>query len=85
MEPWQHFVALDEDYAKQVDLPHAQRWPWDDSKGTYILSAAHELHCVVSSRPYQLDNVLICCSAYFERPLMRRTTMLRIKRGHMSI
>lgn len=28
MEPWQHFVALDEEYTKQVDLPHAQRWPW---------------------------------------------------------
>ncbi|PSR82550.1 hypothetical protein BD289DRAFT_12716 [Coniella lustricola] len=46
MEPWQSFVALDEDYVIDVDLPHAQRWPWDKTKGTYILTAAHELHCV---------------------------------------
>ncbi|KAF3767960.1 hypothetical protein M406DRAFT_321792 [Cryphonectria parasitica EP155] len=46
LEPWTHFVALDEDYTIDLDLPHAQRWPWDLNKGVYILTAAHELHCV---------------------------------------
>ncbi|KAI0391213.1 hypothetical protein F5Y17DRAFT_441631 [Xylariaceae sp. FL0594] len=46
VEPWNGFVALDEDYAMGVGLPHSQRWPWDLSKGVYILSSSHELHCV---------------------------------------
>lgn len=46
LEPWNNFVALDEDYTIAVGLPHSQRWPWDSSKGTYIITSAHELHCV---------------------------------------
>lgn len=48
LEPWNNFVALDEDYTIEMGLPHSQRWPWDHSKGAYILTSAHELHCVVS-------------------------------------
>lgn len=47
LEPWSLFVALDEEYAISQDLPHSQRWPWDVSKGVYIPTVAHELHCVV--------------------------------------
>ena len=49
IEPWNNFVALDEDYTIAMGLPHSQRWPWDYSKGAYILTSAHELHCVVSN------------------------------------
>lgn len=45
------FVAIDEDYAMAMGLPHSQRWPWDKSKGTYILTSAHEMHCAVSRGP----------------------------------
>ncbi|KAI0158123.1 hypothetical protein GGR57DRAFT_459082 [Xylariaceae sp. FL1272] len=46
MEPWNGFLALDEHYAIDRDLPHSQRWPWDHSKGVYIMTSSHELHCV---------------------------------------
>ncbi|KAI1813601.1 hypothetical protein GGS20DRAFT_472733 [Poronia punctata] len=46
VEPWNGFVALEEEYAMTKNLPHSQRWPWDLSKGVYILSSSHELHCV---------------------------------------
>ncbi len=49
MEPWNGFLALDEDYVIAQDLPHSQRWPWDLSKGVYIMTSSHELHCVVSA------------------------------------
>lgn len=41
------WVALDDKYSESIGLPHSVRWPWDDAKGIYVLSAAHELHCVV--------------------------------------
>ena len=43
-------IALDNAYAKSMDLPRAQRFPWDDSKGIYLINAYHNLHCVVSLR-----------------------------------
>lgn len=46
IEPWNGFVALDEDYTVAQGLPHSQRWPWDLSKGVYIMTSSHELHCV---------------------------------------
>lgn len=49
VEPWNGFVALDEDYTIAEGLPHSQRWPWDSSKGVYIMTSSHELHCVVST------------------------------------
>ncbi|KAI1412057.1 hypothetical protein F5Y13DRAFT_200392 [Hypoxylon sp. FL1857] len=46
MEPWNGFIALDEDYVMAQGLPHSQRWPWDLSKGVYIMTSSHEIHCV---------------------------------------
>ncbi|KAI0473568.1 hypothetical protein GGR56DRAFT_648010 [Xylariaceae sp. FL0804] len=46
MEPWNGFLALDDSYATAQGLPHSQRWPWDSSKGVYIMTSSHELHCV---------------------------------------
>lgn len=42
-------IALDDEYAKSMDLPRSQRFPWDASKGIYYINAYHNLHCVVSS------------------------------------
>lgn len=54
MEPWANFVALKPEEVATYDLPAAQRWPWDVSKQVYILTAAHELHCVVSAHTMRL-------------------------------
>lgn len=42
-------IALDDDYAQGMGLPRAQRFPWDSSKGIYLINAYHNLHCVVRS------------------------------------
>ena len=54
-------IALDDVYAKEMGLPRAQRFPWDSSKGIYLINAYHNLHCVVcfilssTSRPLYLE------------------------------
>ena len=40
-------VALSDDYAKEKNLPIAQRFPWDLTKGIYLLNGHHHLHCLV--------------------------------------
>ncbi|XWW99249.1 hypothetical protein V2A60_007258 [Cordyceps javanica] len=50
------WVALEDRHSESIGLPHSVRWPWDDSKGIYILSAAHELHCVYVLRTF-INNV----------------------------
>ncbi|CAJ2512979.1 Uu.00g010980.m01.CDS01 [Anthostomella pinea] len=39
-------VALSDDWASQHDLRKAQRFPWDQTKGLYILHGYHNLHCL---------------------------------------
>ncbi|KAI1124478.1 hypothetical protein F5Y10DRAFT_285026 [Nemania abortiva] len=39
-------VALSDDWAIQHGLRKAQRFPWDQSKGIYILHGFHNLHCL---------------------------------------
>ncbi|KAK2589607.1 hypothetical protein QQS21_012716 [Conoideocrella luteorostrata] len=39
-------VALSDDYARAHDLRIAQRFPWDQTKGLYILHGIHNLHCL---------------------------------------
>ena len=46
--PEHGFIALHNSWAAAKDLPPTQPWPWDDTKGIYILTSSHELHCVVS-------------------------------------
>jgi hypothetical protein len=41
-------VALPYDMVDEHDLPVSQPFPWDDSKGIYLLHGHHNLHCVVS-------------------------------------
>ncbi|KAI1327327.1 hypothetical protein F5Y16DRAFT_198762 [Xylariaceae sp. FL0255] len=40
------YVALDDEWATQRGLPIAQRFPWDHSKGLYLLHGFHNLHCL---------------------------------------
>lgn len=39
-------VALPDAFVAQHDLRRAQRFPWDPSKGIYILHGFHNLHCL---------------------------------------
>ncbi|KAJ8128840.1 hypothetical protein O1611_g4793 [Lasiodiplodia mahajangana] len=39
-------VALSDDWASRHGLRKAQRFPWDQSKGIYILHGFHNLHCL---------------------------------------
>ena len=41
-------VALSDDWVRRKNLPDAQRFPWDKSKGLYILNGFHNMHCLVS-------------------------------------
>ncbi|KAF5873482.1 uncharacterized protein Bfra_004943 [Botrytis fragariae] len=43
-------IALADDYAKEMGLPRAQRFPWDQSKGIYLINAYHNIHCVKTIR-----------------------------------
>lgn len=39
-------VALSDDWAAQHGLRTAQRFPWDQTKGVYLLHGYHNLHCL---------------------------------------
>ncbi len=41
-------VALSDEWALEKGLPKALRFPWDQSKGVYLLQGFHNLHCLVS-------------------------------------
>lgn len=41
-------IALPDDLVAENRLPVAQRFPWDDTKGIYLVNGHHNLHCVVS-------------------------------------
>ena len=43
-------IALSDDFAAQNGLPRSQRFPWDNSKGTYIIGTFHQMHCLVRFR-----------------------------------
>jgi hypothetical protein len=43
------FIALDYDYAAAKKLPKSQPFPWDDTKGIYLINAYHSLHCLVGT------------------------------------
>ncbi|KAI3318417.1 hypothetical protein HD806DRAFT_526352 [Xylariaceae sp. AK1471] len=66
LEPWNGFVALDEGCTIAQGLLHSQRWPWDPSKGVYIMTSSHELHCV---RKYHYPHLMHCLN------VLRQSTM----------
>ena len=41
-------VAMSDDWVTSKGLPRAQRFPWDKSKGLYVLNGFHNMHCLVS-------------------------------------
>ncbi|MCJ1437276.1 hypothetical protein MMC27_006662 [Xylographa pallens] len=43
-------VALTDVYTGSMNLPEAQRFPWDDTKGIYLLNGYHSLHCLIKIR-----------------------------------
>ena len=40
-------VALDHAWAEAKGIPQAQNFPWDKSKGLFVLNGYHSLHCLV--------------------------------------
>ncbi|KAH7324811.1 hypothetical protein B0I35DRAFT_458478 [Stachybotrys elegans] len=50
-------VALSDEFASAHDLRKAQRFPWDQTKGLYILHGIHNMHCLkniyIALREYQ--------------------------------
>lgn len=48
LRPEHGFIALQTSWADAKGLPATQPWPWDKTKGIYILTSSHELHCVVT-------------------------------------
>lgn len=41
-------VALDREEAVALGLEPSAKFPWDEGKDMYALSAFHQLHCMVS-------------------------------------
>ena len=44
-------VALDHSWAEANGIPKAQDFPWDKSKGLFVLNGYHSLHCLVRIPP----------------------------------
>lgn len=40
-------VAMTDDWAKAHGVMLAQRFAWDDDRGTYLLASHHNFHCLV--------------------------------------
>ena len=40
-------VAIDNDVSRNMDLYSTEPFPWDSSKGVYMLEGYHSLHCLV--------------------------------------
>ncbi|KAL9055319.1 MAG: hypothetical protein Q9162_003626 [Coniocarpon cinnabarinum] len=57
-------VAMSDDWAFEHNLAPTQRFPWDPSKGVYLLTAFHTLHCLKNIHRILYD-------AHHGRPLSR--------------
>ncbi|OTA55903.1 hypothetical protein K449DRAFT_452416 [Hypoxylon sp. EC38] len=83
IEPWNGFVALDENYALSQGLPHSQRWPWDLSKGVYIMTSSHELHCI---RTWHYPHLMHCLNVLRESVMCNANdTPLYIGKLHKNV
>ncbi|KAH8719545.1 hypothetical protein GQ44DRAFT_623299, partial [Phaeosphaeriaceae sp. PMI808] len=54
-------VALSDEFVAATQLPVAMRYPWDSSKGVYLLQGFHNLHCIRTVYRSIMDY-------HFERP-----------------
>lgn len=52
-------IAFKDTYAKSMGLPRSQGWPWDVSRGIYVINAYHNLHCVDVHRPATVFYALV--------------------------
>jgi hypothetical protein len=43
-------VALPDSFVEEKHLPRAMRFPWDETRGVYLLAGFHNLHCLVRLR-----------------------------------
>jgi hypothetical protein len=50
-------VAVSDEFVAAKQLPTAMRYPWDSSKGVYLLQGFHNLHCLVSNKMYSRFSV----------------------------
>lgn len=50
-------IALPDTYVEKMSLPPSRRFPWDETKGVYLLNSYHNLHCLV--RPFYVVNTLL--------------------------
>lgn len=42
-------IALTDEFARSKNLRTSQRFPWDKSRGIYLINGYHKLHCLVRS------------------------------------
>ena len=68
-------VALDGDFVKEKHLPPSYPFPWDDSKGVYIVAAYHSLHCLVCSRS-------TCVRTRWEITCAQRSLYISVTEAH---
>lgn len=61
-------MALSDNWVAEKDLPKALRFPWDQSKGVYLLQGFHNLHCLVSTL---LVSAHLRTDPYVQRTLYR--------------
>lgn len=69
-------IALSDEYAESKGLPKARRFPWDHSKGLYILQGYHQLHCLVSQFSLSLSlSLSIDLTLIYLKKLLRTSVM----------
>ncbi|KAI4129547.1 MAG: hypothetical protein LQ338_002183 [Usnochroma carphineum] len=49
------FIAVSDEWAAEKDLLEAQRFPWDTSKGIYLVNGQHNLHCLKNIRAAYME------------------------------
>lgn len=42
------WIALKDSVTQAKGLPLSMQWPWDKTKGIYLIHGFHSMHCVVS-------------------------------------
>ncbi|KAL8765703.1 MAG: hypothetical protein Q9194_006490 [Teloschistes cf. exilis] len=50
LNPDTGLVAISDHVSRQKGLHESQRWPWDQSKGLYLLQSHNNLHCLLLLR-----------------------------------
>jgi len=49
-------VALHDDYVREMGLPYALRYPWNENYGVYLLQGFHNMHCLRTIFRYVKNN-----------------------------